>query len=195
MDTPEETIRKQQFVKLILCASNYKRFAQFPQFLKNKLITLLEYQIYTTSSVIMFVEDDYADNSYFVNVNIDPKSSCNHTYLISGLCNYALYKFVLKERLPDSCKKIIKDNLFMIKIRDIFKQNPLKFNMNINGRYFDDIEIRKNQIIAKKTSQQYRCAACGARETTYEVKQLRCLDEGSTQIITCVPCGNIWRIS
>ena len=61
---------------------------------------------------------------------------------------------------------------------------------------YDEIEERKNQIVAKRYSTQHECSKCGKRKTTEVEVQLRSLDEGSTLIITCGfdNCNNVWRI-
>ena len=40
----------------------------------------------------------------------------------------------------------------------------------------------------------YVCPKCKQRDQTYEERQTRALDEGSTIICTCNQCGNRWRV-
>jgi DNA-directed RNA polymerase subunit M/transcription elongation factor TFIIS len=43
-------------------------------------------------------------------------------------------------------------------------------------------------------SDQFMCGRCKKREVVYFEKQTRSGDEASSLFITCVPCGNRWRI-
>lgn len=40
----------------------------------------------------------------------------------------------------------------------------------------------------------FKCGKCGSEETTYFERQTRSLDEAASIFVTCVSCGNRWRI-
>jgi transcription elongation factor S-II len=44
------------------------------------------------------------------------------------------------------------------------------------------------------TTTAFRCGKCGKRKCTYALAQTRCADEGMTQFIQCVACGNRWKM-
>lgn len=41
---------------------------------------------------------------------------------------------------------------------------------------------------------QFRCKRCKKRECVYQELQLRSADEPATIIVTCISCGNTWRV-
>ena len=40
----------------------------------------------------------------------------------------------------------------------------------------------------------FKCSKCSSRKTTYYSLQTRSADEPMTNFITCIPCGNRWKI-
>lgn len=66
--------------------------------------------------------------------------------------------------------------------------------------FYDD--LRKNVEVFKQllntkhhnAIHTYVCPKCKKRDQTYEERQTRSLDEGSTIICTCNQCGNRWQV-
>jgi transcription elongation factor S-II len=71
--------------------------------------------------------------------------------------------------------------------------SSVELNPQINQVYLDEINIRQQQGIVRKSSEMYRCGRCGKRKTTIREIQSASLDEGSTLFITCIECGHVWR--
>jgi len=68
------------------------------------------------------------------------------------------------------------------------------------ARWVDDIEKmrelenRTYNYEAKATTDMFFCKKCKQRKCTYHEAQTRCADEPMTTFVTCVNCGNKWRM-
>merc|ERR1711916_73858 len=62
--------------------------------------------------------------------------------------------------------------------------NSWEMNPHISKSLLDEIELRGNQEVKKKSTKIYKCSSCGGRDAeAYEI-QTRSGDEGSTTFIT-----------
>ena len=59
-----------------------------------------------------------------------------------------------------------------------------------------DVKLMRDQYSEKPEAMtdQFRCGRCKKRECVYQELQLRSSDEPMTLFITCLNCGNRWRI-
>ena len=59
-----------------------------------------------------------------------------------------------------------------------------------------DIKLMRDQYSEKPEAMtdQYRCGRCKKRECVYQELQLRSSDEPMSLFITCLNCGNRWRL-
>ena len=89
-----------------------------------------------------------------------------------------LIGLVAPERLPD----IPPDEM----ASDARKQE----NMQIKEKALFDCE---RGAAPKATTDQFKCARCGQRKTTYYQLQTRSADEPMTTFVTCVNCNNHWK--
>nr|ACG34845.1 transcription elongation factor A protein 2 [Zea mays] len=89
-----------------------------------------------------------------------------------------LIGLVAPERLPD----VSPDEM----ASDARKQE----NMQIKEKALFDCE---RGAAPKATTDQFKCARCGQRKTTYYQLQTRSADEPMTTFVTCVNCNNHWK--
>jgi DNA-directed RNA polymerase subunit M/transcription elongation factor TFIIS len=57
---------------------------------------------------------------------------------------------------------------------------------------WDIQNIRKRQIVVEKTTSDYPCPECGAREASQTQVQTRGCDEATTSTFKCKKCGHQW---
>lgn len=88
--------------------------------------------------------------------------------------------------------------------RSLQKIFPLEFLKNIasyeietlnpllNYSIYQNLKIRAEQKVKKKTTSMFKCPQCKQRECTYEKKQIRSGDEGMTMFFDCCICGYHW---
>lgn len=70
------------------------------------------------------------------------------------------------------------------------------YELNDNSHEIrEEIQLRKNQEIQIKYSEDYTCSKCKERKTKEYRLQARSGDEGYTYKAECINCGFIWRTS
>lgn len=121
--------------------------------------------------------DIYSNVGYQVKINLSPKSHVGDKYLITNIISYI-----------KTGKGINPENLGFMKPEELCPSKSEKDR--------EEIRIRYKQKIKKKTTEMYQCPnrGCRARNAEYEVIQTRSGDEGGTQFLTCVTCGQDWKI-
>ena len=122
-------------------------------------------------------------NSKFVNVytnkarsvysNIDPNSY---------ICNQRLLpRLTENEFLPQDIAYASRDTLF-----------PDRWKEAIDKKMKKDEFVYEERPAAM--TNQFKCSKCKKRECSFQELQLRSCDEPMTLFITCLNCGNRWRI-
>ena len=131
----------------------------------------------------------YHNISYTIKINIDPFSSVNKSN------RYLLNKIIRSYFISNLS---VKDILFkygdFLNIKNIGSMTALELNPHINMHYIMEIEHRNKQEIKVKFSVMYKCNKCGEKKTSFKEVQTRSMDEGGTIIVTCLNCGNEWKI-
>jgi DNA-directed RNA polymerase subunit M/transcription elongation factor TFIIS len=159
----------------------------------------------------------YTSIGYKIKMNLDPNSSVNKNlesniknYLINRVCDYLNYRSILKHQKSHLAKGVNKCKCFFSTVGEIaFKQimNFIKFpitkigymssielNPIISKNIYQELELRASQNIQIKYSEMYPCKNCGKRKARVREIQTRSSDEGGTIFVTCLSCGNVWRI-
>lgn len=61
-----------------------------------------------------------------------------------------------------------------------------------------DAKVRRDEVVFQEleptTTDQFKCGKCRKRKCIYQELQLRSADEPMTLFITCMNCGNRWKI-
>lgn len=73
------------------------------------------------------------------------------------------------------------------------KIDPKKLAYLRKSELVPDLENNKNDLTIKG-SNIFECKKCKKRNVSIEEKQTRAADEPATLFITCLECGNTWRI-
>lgn len=115
----------------------------------------------------------YNDKARSVISNIDTSSYLNNTRL--------LHRLHENEFMPHEIAFMPPDSVFPEKWKQIIDER-IKKELNI----FDE----KPQSMTN----QFKCGKCKKRECIYQELQLRSADEPMTLFITCLNCGNRWKI-
>lgn len=115
----------------------------------------------------------YLDKARSVISNIDPNSYLNNSRLVTRLKEH--------EFLPHELPFMTPDSVFPEKWKQIMDER-VKKELNV----FDE----KPQSMTN----QFKCGKCKKRECIYQELQLRSADEPMTLFITCLNCGNRWKI-
>lgn len=86
-----------------------------------------------------------------------------------------------KEFLPHEIPFMTFDNMF-----------PERWKESMDKKLRKDEHIFQEKPAAMTS--QFKCGKCKKRECTFQELQLRSCDEPMTLFITCLNCGNRWRI-
>ena len=215
-------IRKTQVNSIKECMANYHPFNTLPLKYQYSIVRRLERGCHNANIKKSHKNHipNYWDNNQFVEqyeticyktkVNLDPHSSVNEacvdgTYLAS--CVYhALLLAYLVDRFAEGVSQTLLDNMppaILFKIFehiehiqpiDVGDLSSIEMNPSISKRYIEEIALRENQTIKKKYTSVYPCPAHGHRMANYREVQTRSGDEGSTLFLTCLLCGDRWRV-
>lgn len=146
----------------------------------------------------------YTSICYRVNTNLDPESPVNNKYLGKALINF-MFKKRFESYSADNLMKITGiSNYIYTELANEFKKldvvDPANVGFMSSEEMFpgktkqirEEIELRRNQKIKRKTSSRYQCGNCKQRKTIIEERQTRSFDEAGTTFITCVNCDHRW---
>lgn len=115
----------------------------------------------------------YRSKCISILANIDKESSIMNTKLIERLKEY--------EFLPHELAFMPRENMFPDRWKDAI-----------------DKKLKKNEHVYEEKpaamTNQFKCGKCKKRECVFQEFQLRSCDEPMTLFITCLNCGNRWRI-
>lgn len=84
-----------------------------------------------------------------------------------------------------------------------FQPNAIAYLKNENmypeiWRIYLDNKIKRNEVVFEEKPEamtdKFKCGKCKKRECSYREVQLRSADEPMTLFITCINCGNRWKI-
>lgn len=115
----------------------------------------------------------YQNKSKSIFDNLDKNSYIKNTRLIDRLHE--------KEFLPHMLPFMKPENMFPEIWADIIDANMKK-----------DMLILEAKPVAMTT--EFKCGKCKKRECVYQELQVRSADEPMTVFITCLNCGNKWKI-
>lgn len=165
----------------------------------NRVIVYKIYAIFYNHITNLYPHTDWAKKLYPFHTlvcefmySINYKGSVNSTHLIDTIL--ASKMVPLSEQL---CKTL-GTKLTVLgpdtnELRNILINSPHTYAPAATKHIYDKIMSQSTQSNTKKTSDMYKCKICGARKTTYVLKQARASDEAQTIIITCQVCNNIWH--
>lgn len=114
----------------------------------------------------------YKDKARSVFANLDPSSYVKNTRLLERLKEH--------EFLPHELPFMKPENVFPEKWKHIL-----------------DEKLRNNVVLESKPeamTNQFKCGKCKKRECIYKELQVRSADEPMTLFVTCLNCGNRWRM-
>ncbi|CAM8955416.1 unnamed protein product [Rhodiola kirilowii] len=96
---------------------------------------------------------------------------------------------------PDFRRKVLLGQIPIEKISSLTTED-----MASDERKSKNDEIKRKALMEcereaapKSTTDQFKCAKCGQRTTTYYQMQTRSADEPMTTFVTCVNCNNHWK--
>jgi transcription elongation factor S-II len=115
----------------------------------------------------------YTDKARSIISNLNPSSYVENFRLLSRLNE--------SEFLPHEIAFMSPDAIFPEKWKQIIDER-VKKELNV----FDE----KPQAMTN----QFKCGKCKKRDCIYQELQLRSADEPMTLFITCLNCGNRWKI-
>lgn len=115
----------------------------------------------------------YLDKAIGVVSNLDQDSYIQN----KRLC----YRIQEREFLPHDLPMMLPENVF-----------PERWAAIIDKKTKKEESIYEEKPVAM--TEIYKCGKCKKRECTYQERQLRSCDEPMTLFITCLNCGNRWRI-
>lgn len=115
----------------------------------------------------------YMNKAMSVIANLDDQSYIGNGRLLSRLQE--------KEFMPHEIAFMTHDHMFPERWKDAM-----------------DKKLRKDEHIFQEKpaamTSQFKCGKCKKRECTFQELQLRSCDEPMTLFISCLNCGNRWRI-
>jgi len=120
-------------------------------------------------------------------------------YLISRVYNSITADFVRviwkkTKRNPKVLEQILK-HWPRVRPEMVGKMNSLEMNPLISQKFIEDIIVRSKQQINTKYTTMYRCPKYGHQQATIRAQQTRSGDEGITNFLRCLICGDRWTIS
>ena len=105
--------------------------------------------------------------------NLNPNSYIKNDYLLNAI----LKKFIKVSDLVI----LSPQELYPSRWKDLREKKQMK----------DDL---KYNVKERATTDEYQCGICKARKCTYFELQTRSADEPMTTFITCMACGNRWKM-
>lgn len=115
----------------------------------------------------------YKDKAISVLVNLDKNSYLKNQRLVDRLNE--------EEFEPHTLAFMPRENVFPERWR-VLLDNKMKKDMHV-------IEEKPQAM-----TNEFRCGKCKKRECVYQELQVRSADEPMTLFITCLVCGNKWRV-
>ena len=146
----------------------------------------------------------YSLTCYRLNVNLDPDSSINNTFLGPSLIRYILLEHVKKfspKTIQDSLgvSQTISEDILRALLRAPATDPTYLAYMRSEelmpgsvDHILEEIRKRSKQKIKARTTAMFRCPNCSERKCTYVTEQKRGLDEPETYHITCAACEYDW---
>lgn len=119
----------------------------------------------------------------FVNLYVNKsRSILNNLDTSSYIQNKRLLQRVIDgEFKPHDLAFMDQSNIFPERWKDI-----LDMNMKQEENFYNSKQVAKTDL--------FKCGKCKKRECSYYELQVRSADESSTIFVTCLNCGNRWRI-
>jgi DNA-directed RNA polymerase subunit M/transcription elongation factor TFIIS len=115
----------------------------------------------------------YTNKSRSILTNLDKDSYVGNTRLIQRLND--------KEFKPNELPFMDMTNMFPERWNDI-----LDMRMKQEKNFYNSKQVAKTDM--------FKCGKCKKRECSYYELQVRSADESSTIFVSCLNCGNRWRI-
>ena len=115
----------------------------------------------------------YLDKSISIITNLDPNSYVGNKRLLNRIREH--------EFIPHALPGMLPENVF-----------PERWAAIIDKKQKKEEHIYEERPVAM--TDIYKCGKCKKRECSYQEIQLRSCDEPMTLFITCLNCGNRWRI-
>jgi DNA-directed RNA polymerase subunit M/transcription elongation factor TFIIS len=115
----------------------------------------------------------YKDKAVSVIVNLDKDSYVNNVRLLDRLNE--------GEFLPHELAYLQRENIC-----------PERWRVLLDNKMKKDMHVIEEKPAAM--TNEFRCGKCKKRECVYQELQVRSADEPMTLFITCLNCGNKWRI-
>lgn len=115
----------------------------------------------------------YKDKAVSILVNLDKDSYVNNVRLLDRLKE--------GEFLPHELAYLQRENIC-----------PERWRVLLDNKMKKDMHITEEKPAAM--TNEFRCGKCKKRECVYQELQVRSADEPMTLFITCLNCGNKWRI-
>ncbi len=115
----------------------------------------------------------YKDKAVSVLVNLDKDSYVSNIRLLDRLKE--------GEFLPHELAYLQRENIC-----------PERWRVLLDNKMKKDMHVIEEKPAAM--TNEFRCGKCKKRECVYQELQVRSADEPMTLFITCLNCGNKWRI-
>lgn len=90
--------------------------------------------------------------------------------------------------------KITCEELATIDLKNLVSKKILEKEEKKKKEIFEGMQSDWTQKHLKVNEGSYTCRKCGGKKTTHQEMQTRSADEPMTIFITCVTCGNQWKI-
>ncbi len=136
----------------------------------NHALEIAENDIIVPSFTNYVFEDLYRSNIIRITKNMDIDSEVNDDYLINAIL----------------------DNKIDISRISYLKNEEL--SPKINNELIEKLHEKLNKKVTIKITNRYKCKKCKGNECKLEEVQLRSLDEGASESITCINCNYHWII-
>jgi DNA-directed RNA polymerase subunit M/transcription elongation factor TFIIS len=115
----------------------------------------------------------YKDKAISVLSNIDKESYIDNSRLIDRMKD--------EEFEPHELPFMSRETIF-----------PERWRLLIDNKMKKDMHVIEEKPTAMTS--EFRCGKCKKRECVYQELQVRSADEPMTLFITCLNCGNRWRV-
>lgn len=123
------------------------------------------------------------NDKLFINLYVNKsRSILNNLDISSYIQNNRLIQRVIDgEFKPHDLPFMDQTNIFPERWKDI-----LDMNLKQEENFYNSKQVAKTDL--------FKCGKCKKRECSYYELQVRSADESSTIFVTCLNCGNRWRI-